>query len=199
MNLEQLSGSRKPTGQSKNHMDWLRRVTYRTRQFWQALQARPNAAQLADAQATLTESEYELFCRMQPGEQWHSLQAMYQLKALGHAQPELLAAALLHDVGKTRYPLRSWERAMIVLVRAVLPKAAIKWSRVETGHLGWRKAFVVAERHPAWGAEMAAQAGSPALTVGLIGRHAERPAGFHIGSTEEDRLLVLLQAVDDLN
>lgn len=209
MNLERLSGSRNPTGQSKNRMDWLGRAAYRFRQFWLALLARPTAAQLAAAQVALSSAEFQLFYRMQPGEQFHSLHVMSQLQAQGHTQPELLAAALLHDVGKSCYPLSAWERALIVLAQAVAPQAAEKWGRAATEHPGWRKAFVVAQQHAAWGAEMAAQAGSNALTVALVLRHSavRHTADEHAGDisalaperSEENHLLALLQAVDDLS
>ena len=57
--------------------------------------------------------------------------------------------------------------------------------------------FVVAERHPDWGAEMAAQAGASALVVELIRRHQETPDPRPVN--QADRLLQQLQVADDLS
>jgi predicted HD phosphohydrolase len=43
------------------------------------------------------------------------------------SQPDLLVAALLHDVGKLRYKLNPLERAMVVLVRRLSPETARRW------------------------------------------------------------------------
>jgi hypothetical protein len=40
---------------------------------------------------------------------------------------------------------------------------------------GWRKAFIVAEQHAEWGAEMAREAGVSPLTVCLIRKHHNPP------------------------
>ena len=37
----------------------------------------------------------------------------------GEENPDLLTAALLHDSGKTRTPLRIWERVVVVIVNAI--------------------------------------------------------------------------------
>ena len=70
--------------------------------------------------------------------------------------PDLLAAALLHDVGKSRFPLRLWERVLIVSLKAFFPDRATRWG--VGAAKGWRRALVVAAQHPTWGAEMARQA-----------------------------------------
>ena len=38
-----------------------------------------------------------------------------------HTPPDLAVAALLHDVGKTRYPLALWQKTLAVLVRTFAP------------------------------------------------------------------------------
>jgi hypothetical protein len=40
----------------------------------------------------------------------------------------------------------------------------------------WQQPLVVAEQHPAWGAELAAAAGGSFLAVALIRRHADKSA-----------------------
>ncbi len=97
----------------------------------------------------------------------------------GEDQPDLLMASLLHDVGKLRYPPNPFERVMVVLGRAMLPEHARRLGNIPTDGWeatpGWRKAFIMAEQHAEWGAEMAHQAGVTSLTETLI-RHHHQPS-----------------------
>jgi hypothetical protein len=78
----------------------LQRLAYRGRQFWLALRARPAAQDLEQARLILRRDLFALFTTMQPGEQVHSLHVLRQLLSQGEEHPDLLVAALLHDVGK---------------------------------------------------------------------------------------------------
>ncbi len=93
--------------------------------------------------------------------------------AAGHTDPDLLAAALLHDVGKIRTHFFLPEKVLVVLVKAGAPRLYRRWGSGPAG--GWRRPFAVSVQHPAWGAEMVAAAGGSPLTVELIRRHAESP------------------------
>jgi hypothetical protein len=168
---------------------------YRLRQFWLNLSARPSEAQLEQARKVLTAPELALFMCMQPGEQAHSLHILFELKQRDQTHPSLLAAALLHDVGKIRYPLFIWERALAVLAAFLFPRQVRRWGVFNGRAPGWRKPFVVARQHAAWGAELAAHAGSSALTVALIRRHQDQIAAESM--LEEDHLLACLQAFDN--
>jgi hypothetical protein len=175
------------------------RIAYRARQFWHALTRAPDPNQLEQARQALSPELMALFQCLQASEQAHSLAILNHLHDQSINQEDLMVAALLHDVGKSRYPLRLWERILIVLGEALFPGQARKWGQGEPR--GWRRAFVVAQQHPMWGAEMAAQAGATPLAVTLIRRHQEQldPAVFTQAgpSTLEDRLLLKLQVVDD--
>jgi hypothetical protein len=151
----------------------------------------------------LTSAQLALFARMQPVEQAHSLKVAKALFERGEMDPDLLIAALLHDVGKVCHPLRLWERAWIVLGRAFFPGLSRKWGaapqKVEAVSFLLRP-FIVAEQHPEWGAELALQAGVSPRTAALIRRHQTPRAASqaHPGSpAAEDRLLGLFQSVDD--
>ena len=62
---------------------------------------------------------------------------------------------------------------MIVITKTLFPKQARTWGKteqVDQQHT-WRRAFLVAENHPDWGASMAEKAGASPLTVALIRNH----------------------------
>lgn len=170
-------------------------LVYRAGQFFQALAARPRSQDRALAQAHLPPTLRPLFEAMSPADQAHGLRVLRALLRQGEDHPDLLAAALLHDVGKSRVPLRLWERVVVVLAEALLPGASARW-----GHgrpQGWRRPFVVAQQHPRWGAEMLAAAGASALLQELVRRHQERLDRPPTGPTEV--LLNKLQQADSRN
>ncbi len=174
----------------------LSRSFYRSRQFRMALFSKPGSDELAEAQRWLPPVAFTLFLRMQPGEQVHSLAVLQKLLAWQATNPDLLAAALLHDIGKIRCPLKPWERAWAVLFNAVLPNRAQRWGHADAVTVGWRRSFVVAEQHAAWGAELVANCGLSPLTVNLIRRHHETLA-VSPENILENQLLGMLQFVDN--
>jgi hypothetical protein len=169
-------------------MSSLARIAYRARQFWLALTSRSATLSAGRLAPFLSPAQQALFRRLQPSEQAHAFLVLQRLQEAGQNDPDLLTAALLHDVGKTVVPLALWERVLIVLARRLLPGRVVAWG---TGQpQGLRRAFVVAARHPDWGADLAAAAGASPRAVDLIRRHQQAdPAG--------DLLLAALQAADD--
>ena len=169
---------------------------YRLWQVWQALAGRP-LSESARQRITdhLSKSELTLFRRFGSADRRHSYRVMQSLAAAGHTEEALLAAALLHDVGKTKIPAPLWARSLAVLGEKFAPRRAAAWSREERSD--WRRAFVIKEQHPTWGAVMAAEAGSDPLTVNLIRRHQETPPEPALD--REDSLLLLLQEADCRN
>jgi hypothetical protein len=133
-----------------------------------------------------------LFDGMQPSEQAHSIAVMRRLQVQDTAEHDLLVAALLHDAGKCLYPLRAWERVLIVLVGALSDRLVDRWGSGEPR--GWRRPFVVAKQHPAWGADLARRQGATALTVELIRQHQNYLQTNPVNRT--DTLLKKLQAAD---
>lgn len=155
------------------------RLLYRLRQFWRTLLINKDQLELEQALVLFNPEQRALFTQMQPGEQYHAVIMFHSLLEQGENQPDLLVAALLHDVGKLRYRLRPLERAMVVMVKAVMPGQAHRWGDLPTNEwdgLGsWRKPFIVADQHAEWGAEMARKAGVSPLTETLIREHHHRP------------------------
>jgi hypothetical protein len=171
------------------------RFLYRTRQFWQALGTTTTPEELEQARAALSPSLFALFLRLQPSEQVHSLRVWQALRERGETNADLCVAALLHDVGKGRFPLRLWERVLIVLVKSFCPGCVQRLG--EPDAKGWRRALIVSVGHPTWGADMAAAAGASSLAVALIRRHQEALPPVEEANSLEERLLRKLQAADD--
>jgi hypothetical protein len=204
------------------------RILYRTRQFWQALGASLTSEDWDLVRALLTPDQLALFEGMQESEQAHALRVLHALLEQGEEHSDLFVAALLHDVGKSRFPLKLWERVLIVLGQAFFPNLAKRLASEPSDGLGLPteahspaperrspsplpssrvtfsvaapllRPFIVAERHPNWGAEMAAEAGASWLVVALIRRHQDDLDGpRERGSALEQELLRKLHSVDD--
>ena len=145
--------------------------TYRLRQFWQAVTAKPGNQDLELAHEYLSPPLMALFTQMQKSEQMHSISVFQDLLSHGEENPDLLIAALLHDVGKIKHPLSLFERIEIVIGTALFPKQSKKWGKSQPQ--GWKRPFVIAQNHPQWGAETVKNAGASKQTVEIIRRHHE--------------------------
>jgi hypothetical protein len=169
------------------------RLAYRARQFW-------NAALRPEIQVTneavlpyLSSAQLTLFRQLQPSEQVHAYKVLSHLVKSGQADPDLLKAALLHDVGKILSPLSIFDRVIIVMGRYLFPKAARRWGD-GTPH-GLRRPFVVSACHAEWGADLIEHAGTSSLTVELVRFHQNLSNPNPVSHNEQ--LLALLQAADD--
>ncbi len=167
-------------------------IFYRAYQFWRALTATPAADGLEQASQALSPQLMALFLNQTASEQVHSLTVFLHLCDQGERSPDLLSAALLHDIGKSRYPLQTWERVVAVIGQALPIRQTTFWSQAEPR--GWKRPFAVARGHAGWGAEMAAAGGASQLTVELIRRHHDPVAASPVHP--EDRLLWQLQILD---
>lgn len=166
----------------------------RLRQGTRALSAFARPVDWAQAAAVLTPEELALFRRMQRSEQLHSLHVL--VSAHADDSPVLAQAALLHDVGKTRYPLRLWQRTLPVLAGAVSPGLPRRLSDRDP-RPAWSRGFVVAAHHPAWSADLAVACSAPDDVVWLIRHHADDAAQW--ADHPLHPLLVRLQVADGEN
>ena len=114
----------------------LGRVLYRVRQFFLAMRPAVDPQDFEHAHSVLTPAQMALFTGMQSSEQAHAMSVYRQLVAQGETSPDLLAAALLHDVGKSLSPLRLWDRILIVLARAVFPAQSRRWGSLPRRWMG---------------------------------------------------------------
>ena len=171
-------------------------LSYRVTQFWWNITTEPLSASLRQQiDISLSPAERELFFHFQDTDQWHAYRVYNSLKEADHSHPDLLAAALMHDICKTKVKLNAWDRILIVAAERLMPGKVISWGQGDL--TTWKRPFVVRLKHASWGAEMARSAGSSALTVDLIRRHQDPPPQDRISI--EDELLCLLQWADDLN
>ncbi len=154
----------------------------------------------------LNAQEMVLFQRQSLPTKHHCFRVMRELMESGQRDEDLLAAAILHDVGKSKSRMAWWDRPLVVFSEAFVPSLAEQWA-MGAGN-GWSRPFVVKARHAEWGAREASAAGSSGLTVELIRRHHEtsRPLGnAYLHQTAEpensdpERLLALLQWADGIN
>lgn len=168
------------------------RPLYRFRQLLAALTARLSDADLAEADAHLPPGARALFRRMPRDGQAHALRVLRALKRAGKTHPALLAAALLHDAGKSTARITPLSRSLFVVFKWLAPARLDQLEAV-----GWRKPFVALRDHPAIGAAWAREAGCEPLTVWLIEHHqacVESETGSKAG-----RLLRALRAADERN
>lgn len=173
-------------------------VRYRVGQFLRALTARVPDEEVEQAITVLPPEARALFRRQAAQDQHHALAVYHTLCRAGHTNPQLLAAALLHDVGKAAARLPAWQRAVIVLLDRFAPRLLARLGRGKPQ--GWRRRpFVVHALHAEVGARWAQEAGCSPLTVALIRRHQDRLGSRSSFTVEEDQLLAALQAADSLS
>jgi hypothetical protein len=153
----------------------LARAPYRIGQFGRALAPWVPARDLALAEAILAPAQLAAFRRMSPPDQRHAVRVARHLLATGLRDPDLLVAALLHDLGKVdaagagrvRLPHRV---SKVVLIRL----APALWRRVSaTDHAGPLHGFYLLRHHPALGAAWAGSLGVSPRSRALIAAHQD--------------------------
>jgi hypothetical protein len=137
----------------------------------------------AEVAHKLPVSALPLFQSMSRADQQHSLRVCRGLLARGCDEKDMLAAALLHDVGKAEGRVPFWTRPAIVIGKRIAPRLltrlAVKPAYAVAGYAGgtgksgarWRRALGMAWWHAEVGAELAAAAGLSERAVLYIRTH----------------------------
>ncbi len=131
---------------------------------------------IVEVERWLPASALPLFKSMSRADQQHSLRVCRGLQKRGCGENDLLAAALLHDVGKAQGRAPFWTRPAIVLGKRYTPgllvRLVISPSLFETRHISrWRRALSYAWWHADVGADLAANAGLSECAVLYIRTH----------------------------
>lgn len=171
-------------------------MLYRIKQGIRSLFAFTRSVDFDLAGRYLTPAQMTLFRRFKREEQLHSLNVLRMVFAQGETPHDLAVAALLHDIGKIRFPLNTLQKTLIVLVRAFTPALFKRWSDAEYTDW-WRRPFVVSVYHPKWSAELVADTGASQTALWLI-RHHQDAITLHVDHPYV-ALLQRLQAADDSN
>jgi len=158
---------------------------HRVGQFVAHVRARVDPEEEAMARRLLPTAAAALFVSMPVADRRHGLDVAERLVANGVDDPDVLAAALLHDVGKGRR-VRLWHRVTGVLLEAVAPRVLDRLA--SPNPRSWRYPFHLYVHHAAISAELATAAGC-----------APRVGGFIIGVVNDDdaHLARVLKAADD--
>ena len=129
---------------------------YRVRQFRDYLRARVTPAERAAAHAVLPPPARAVFDGMPTADQRHAIDVVARLRAGGLTDPDLLAAALLHDAAKGSR-LRLWHRVVVVLLEALAPHRLARLGSPDPR--SWRHPFHVHLHHAELSARAAVEAG----------------------------------------
>lgn len=112
------------------------RLSYRARQFRRTLAPGITANDLHEAESALGGDLYALFAAMQPADQRHCLDVYRRLRSEGEDDPDLLAAALIHDAGKggeSAGRIRTWHRVAYVILGTLPPGVLDRIARGDGG------------------------------------------------------------------
>ena len=151
---------------------WFVNAARRTARAFVPSLARPDDAFAA---AWLPPEEHVLYARMDPRDRDHACRVARAVLALApEADPLVVRAALLHDVGKAEAPYRAWERIAVHVYTPAEDVAERCYGRSLTA--AWRRHRGHAER----GAAIVLAAGGDARVAALVRAHhdADGPDGL---------------------
>lgn len=169
------------------------RVTHLARRFLGSLRpGGPPPAEEGWARSQLLPAEVPLWARMAGADRRHAVGVARRVeRALGpEATREVLAAALLHDVGKVESGLGTYGRVVATLSAGVAgPAMADRWQRGR----GFTRRVGLYLNHSSIGGDLLELAGSDPLTVAWTREHHLAPEAWTLPRPQADAL----KAADD--
>lgn len=168
-------------------------LVHLSRRFFGSL--RPGGPPAGDVEwvaSQLTDAELPLWRKMSGPDRRHSVMVARRVeRSLGHeAGREVIAAALLHDVGKSVAGLRTYGRVIATISAAIVGhQMAYRWSEAR----GFVRRVGLYLRHPELGGDLLAIAGSHPMTVAWAREHHLSPDEW----TVPRRFADVLNAADD--
>ncbi len=172
----------------------MKAAVHRVAQGIGALFAFARSPDMGLARQHLSSCEYNAFRSLSRSEQLHSLNVLHKALAGDPNAPKaLISAALLHDIGKSRYRLSTWQKTLAVLIEAIAPRLSHRLSENEALSF-WRAPFIVRRHHAKWSGEILRHCGSGADVIWLVERHQEDPEQYR--DNQRYALLASLQSAD---
>jgi hypothetical protein len=145
---------------------------HRVGQFIGHLTARVDPGEIERARPLLPDAAWPLFSAMPTADRRHALDVAARLAAAGERDPDLLAAALLHDSAKG-HRMRLWHRVAGVLLEAASPRALSRLASSDPR--SWRYPFHLFLHHASLSADAALAAGCSPRTAAFIHGSSEPP------------------------
>ncbi|MGH2445627.1 MAG: hypothetical protein ACRDGD_06255 [Candidatus Limnocylindria bacterium] len=149
------------------------------------VRARVGPEEEALARRVLPSAAWTLFERMPVADRRHGLDVAERLVSAGHDDPDILAAALLHDAAKG-HRMRLWHRVGGVLLEPLAPRLLARLASPDPR--SWRHPFHLYLHHAELSADLAMRAGCAPRTDAFI-------RGTAVGA--DARLQRALEAADD--
>ncbi len=130
----------------------------------------PPESDRAWVEDVLSEAEYALWARQYGPDRRHTVQVANEVERRlgGDATRPVLAAALLHDIGKIDAGLGTWGRVVATVVARVVGRDTARRWIARRGYAGRIGRYL---HHPEIGADLLAAAGSAPLTVAWAKEH----------------------------
>lgn len=170
----------------------------RAKQVFAALTAKMTAADREFVASWLTPAERALFFAMNLPDQCHALRVAHTARAIAAGREGvdaglLTRCALLHDVGKVKGDVSTFDKTFAVLAHRFAPGIAQKWGRPGRGGrvANLRHALHVYFHHPERSAALLADIDGDERLIAIIRRH-------HLPrSPGEPAELTILRQADD--
>jgi hypothetical protein len=150
---------------------------HRVGQFVAHVRARVDPREIALVSRVLPDGGVRLFDAMPVADRRHGLDVAERLLRDGHDDPDLLGAALLHDVAKGKR-MRLAHRVAGVLLEAMAPSVLRRLA--DTNPASWRHPFHLYLHHEPMSAELALAEGCTARLADFIRGRAETDPDKHL-------------------